>query len=392
MTIKKAEEFARFEWKRNRGNKMGDIFEGKYGGVIRDRGVTGEYDVSALVMKQKTKDEIKRVFDNTYRRLVPCSVYGKLYGFMRGKPAYSGSRIYDMALNKGFNKVRDTGEKERLNYFIIGGIMFILMTQEEYAVYLEHDFSESKKYRESNIRKYLMSHPKTKEANDRLEIEREEAVKRWRDRAEPGKSGVDMAYHGAEWDYFFTEVFPTWENKVAADSVGQWAYSVGYYAFSEGDAVKKVRILVGDLWSDYKKWCVAVRFVPLYVKQFSIRMAELGFIKRSGGGRSFDVFVGSATGAEEWDRKRKEREDAAMERMRSMRAERQTKRDDAEFLLGLSGRFQAAQLWGMYEEWCRGNGQQLGFGKRNFYKWLDENGWKRETKSGTLWMERGVAK
>lgn len=390
MTIKKTKEFARFEWKKNRGNKIGDIFEGKYGGVIRDKCVIGEYDVSSLVGKQNTKDQILGIFNNVYRRLVPCSVYGKLYGFMRGKPAYSGSRIYDMALNKGFNRVRDTGEKENLNYFIIGGIMFILMTQEEYYVDLKHDFRESKKYNESGFRKYLMSHPKTKEANERLEDARKEAVKQWKSGREDNQFGFDMAYHGDEWDYFFTEVFPTWENKTAADSVGAWAAQAGYYAFSDSDrgAVKKIRCGVGDLWGEYMEFCQETRYIPLYVKQFSIRMAELGFLKRSGAaGRGFDVFIGEAD-AGEWEQKQAERVAAERERMRERMGAMRVKRDDSEFLLGLSGRWQAAQLWSRYEEWCRDGWQQLNYGKRGFYKFLDDNGFSRETKSGTLYMEK----
>jgi len=348
----------RFEWYRYGGNDMGDIPEGV--------------------------DE--KAFYDVFRRLVTCNIYGKVLGAMENRRPYSGNSIYAMAKKGKRRKKSEDGktfEYVKVNKFVIGGVVFILMSNSEYYAYLKMYAPIRQKKNDATRRKQLMAQPKTRDESDRFRDDREAAERDWR----------EGRLRGDEWNRFFTEIFPFYEDKFAADSIAEWLSGCGYHACSDikNGIVKKQRHRSGNLWKEYKEWCRDNGYVPKYVKEFSLRLVDEGFKKRYGGGRFFDVFVSEKDGLDGDDKaEREERAEKEMERLMKERGTRLelTEDYDTVWLVGVSpGRYVAAELYRQYEMWAMERNQEIK-GTRTFYKWLVDEGFSRETKGGTLWLEK----
>lgn len=362
MTLKKIEkDTERFEWFKS------------------NRTVTGKMDLDQFPDQWKAKSLI----DGIFRRLVTCAQFGRVLAVEQDKKVPI----------KG-NTIHNAAERGELNSFMINGIVFILMTESQYRIYMDLESENMQKESDASRRKMLMQQPRNRDQSDRFRMERDAAETEYRE----GK------LTGEDWDFFFTEILPLYEDRYVADSVAKWLAGSGYYADpnTEKGITDRVMIRTGELWQEYRKWCKSAGYVPKYIKDFSIRMAEMGFLRRYSGGRCFDTWKVDESGTDEMavqavlDKSRAEMQRQAdeKERFEEMMKERMERARDAamnepdtNFLLGIApGRYWGKELHGRYVAWCDERRQEP-MGSRKFYAWLCENGFSRETEGGKLWLE-----
>ena len=343
----------------------------------------GDYGIDQI--PELARGQVQRHMNVFFRRLVSCRVYGLVLGHIEGKK-YSPSRVNMMA------------RRGMLNYFKFSGIMFILMTDAEYDVYvIDIKPPLANKEIHSDWRRWIMRQPKTREESENVRRERLQAVLDW----ESGK------YKGEEWDKFFLGEFAEWVDGFEADSVGIWLAGTGYFANpdSERGIRTKETVQVGELWGDYKKWCKAEGYVPKYIKQFSISMADAGFGRRfMAGQRHFDLFVADQDVVIEdfqvqailleneaklkaFDDEKKKLREISDELKGKMEVRLGWEKDTVWLAGVVSGEYEARKLFGNYEAWCRERMQQP-LGRKLFYAWLVDMGLTRETKSGILFVTK----
>lgn len=322
--------------------------------------VMGEYSLAHLAGKENSADELKRAFWNIFRKLVTVGQYAKVMTKMTGEE-FSDMRVSMMA------------RSGKLNKFVISGYTFILLTQGEYDVYIKIFAEDNKKVHDHAWRMELMRQPKTREEADRFRRQRKEAYDTWKSGSQTMFIGgeireIEGEYVGQEWDTFFTEVMPTYEDRFSIDSINKWLEVAEYFPVpdSESGVTDKRIIAVGELWDEYKEYCKDKGYVAKYVKQFSIYMKDKGFRKRFvDGNRSFEVY----TGAGEF-----------------VGASEASKEDWLELIA--EGEHLGHELYDSYVEWSVAMGLQP-IGRTTFYTWMESDGWKRESKSGVLWMSKG---
>jgi len=307
-------------------------------------------DWGSWQIEEKYRQRVNYHMIGFFRRLVSCKVYSIVRGHIDGK-VYSPSTINIMA------------KDGKLNYFKFSGIMFILMTEKEYDVYLmEIQGGMRQKEFDSDWRRELLKQPKNSEESEFFRKRRDDAVLK----------RAMGEYQGEEWDRFFDEDLANYKDITEADSIGMWLAQSGYYvnARSEKGIRTGKMVRVGKLWAKYTKWCEKEGIKPKYVKTFSLYLADVGFVKRFvKSNRCFQVFVhdkGKVVDMSDvmWLEKEK----------------------DEVWLRGVeAGEYEAQKLFLEYYEWCTDRRQQP-LGKFKFYTWLSVEGWGRETRSGVVWV------
>jgi len=273
---------ARTEWIKTHANIMGEW------------DLAAEYSVQNLVDRMNDTYVIKRTFNNIFRRLVTSSQYARVKTEMTGEE-WTPAKVYAATKRRA----------EGMNVWTISGITFILLSEEEYAVYIHISAAHHKRLKDRALRIELMKQPRNQEESKRLRIQREDAWAVWNGEKkgeQVGETYIDYSqmFAGAEWKKFFTEVFPTYEDRLSVESINKWVQQAGLYPMadeSRGVFASRIKgggepMAIGDMWSQYKEWCKTSGYKPKYVKQFSVYLEGMGFRRRFvGGKRQFEVYV-----------------------------------------------------------------------------------------------------